>query len=121
LGNSLQWNAEGTELYAAYTLINDSPFFTTTSDDALYIMPVSSTGVGSVTKYHSAFRGEGGHLHSDPATGHVYGDWGEVVHAANGIPIGSYRYSRPFSTVFPGPLSVVDPILKRFYNSARSQ
>jgi hypothetical protein len=115
VGNSLQWKPDGSELYAAYTLSNDSPGYTTVSDDALYTMPVTESGVGAVTTYNSAFREEGAHLHSDPATGYVYGDWGEVINAANGIPVGNYRYSRPEGTYFPGPLSVVDPSLKRFY------
>jgi hypothetical protein len=114
-GNSLQWKADGSELYAAYTISNDSPYYTTVSDDALYTMPVTSTGVGALTVYHSTFRAEGSHLHSDSTTGFVYGDWGEVVGGANGVPIGNYRYSRPSGTYFPGPLSVVDPSLKRFY------
>ena len=115
VGNSLQWKQDGSELYAAYTIGNDSPYYTTISDDALYVMPVGSTGVGAVTTYHSSFRGEGVHLHSDPATGYVYGDWGEVFNAANGIPVGNYRYSRPNGTFFPGPLSIVDPGLQLFY------
>ena len=116
IGNSLQWKADGSELYAAYTLGNDSTYYTTTSDDALYVMPVNSTGVGSVaTTYHSSFRSEGVHLHFDPNSGYVYGDWGEVINAASGIPVGNYRWSRPNGTYFPGPLSVVDPSLKRFY------
>jgi hypothetical protein len=38
-----------------------------------------------------------------------------VFNAANGIPIGNYRWSRPASTYFPGPLAVVDPTLQQFY------
>ncbi|MGA8741751.1 MAG: hypothetical protein WB561_11260 [Terracidiphilus sp.] len=114
-GNSLQWKPDGSTLYAAYTVGNDSPGFTTVSDDALYVMPVTAGGVGIVTTYDSTFREEGAHLHSDPATGYIYGDWGEVINGANGIPVGNYRLSRPASTVFPGALSVVDPALQRFY------
>lgn len=65
--------------------------------------------------YNSTFRSEGAHLHSDPTTGYLYGDWGEVINGANGTPVGNYRWSRPSGTYFPGPLSVVDPTLKRFY------
>jgi hypothetical protein len=115
LGNSLQWKSDGSELYAAYTTLNDSPYWTSVTDDALYAMPVTESGVGAVTEYNSAFREEGAHLHSDPTTGYVYGDWGEVINAAKGIPVGYYRWSWPNSTYFPGPLSVVDPTLKRFY------
>jgi hypothetical protein len=115
IGNSLQWKADGSELYAAYTLGNDSPYYTTVSDDALFVMLVSSNGLGAVTAYHSSFRSEGVHLHSDPNTGYVYGDWAEIFNPANGIPIGNYRWSRPNGTYFPGPLSIVDPSLKLFY------
>lgn len=115
VGNSLQWKPDGTELYAAYTMVNDSGYWSSTSDDALYTMPVTANGVGAVTTYNYCFRAEGAHLHSDPATGYVYGDWGEVVNAANGLPVGNYRYSRPTGTYSPGPLSVVDPSLGRFY------
>jgi hypothetical protein len=115
LGNSLQWKADGSELYAAYTLCDDSPYYTTVSDDALYTMPVTSTGVGSVTTYNSTFRQEGCRLHSDPSTGYAYGDWGEVVNAANGVPIANYAWNRPSTVDFPGPLSVVDPTLQLFY------
>ena len=112
VGNSLQWKPDGSELYAAYTVVNDSPYYTTVSDDALFTMPVGANGVSAITTYHSSFRAEGVHLHSDRSTGFVYTDWGEVINAVNGIPIGNYRWSRPASTIFPGPLSVVDPTLK---------
>jgi hypothetical protein len=115
LGNSLQWKSDGTALYAAYTLCNDSQYYSTVSDDALYTMPVNNQGLGAVTTYHSAFHEEGCRLQSDPMTGYVYGDWGEVINAATGIPVGNYRWNRPSSTDFPGPLSVVDPTLKKFY------
>ncbi len=115
LGNSLQWKPDGSELYATYTVCSDSPGFTTVSDDALYTMPVNNQGLGVVTTYDSTFRAEGCHLHSDPKTGYAYGDWGEVINAANGIPVGNYRWSRPSSTYFPGPLSVLDPSLHKFY------
>ncbi len=115
IGNSLQWKPDGSELYAAYTLSSDSPYYTYVSDDALYTMPVTSNGVGTVTTYNSTFRQEGAHLHSDPTTGYVYGDWGEVINATNGIPVGNYPWSRPNGAFFPGPLSVVDTTLKRFY------
>jgi hypothetical protein len=115
IGNSLQWKADGSELYAAYTVGNDSPYYTSTSDDALYVIPVNASGFGAVTTYHSSFQSEGVHLHSDPNTGYVYGDWGEIFNAANGIPVGNYSWSRPYGTYSPGPLSIVDPTLKRFY------
>ena len=114
VGNSLQWNANGSELYAAYTEATDSGHWTSVSDNALYAMPVNSTGLGAVTKYDSTFRGEGSRLHYDATTGYVYGDYGEVVNAANGVPIGNFRDSHS-SHYLPGPFSVVDSSLKRFY------
>ncbi|MFZ0581744.1 MAG: IPT/TIG domain-containing protein [Candidatus Acidiferrales bacterium] len=114
VGDSLQWKQDGSELYAAYATGNDSPYFTS-GGGALYVMPVNSSGVGTVTTYPSSFRGDGVHLESDPATGYVYDDSGEVFNAANGIPVGNYRWSRSNLTIFPGPLSVVDPSLHRYY------
>ena len=78
-------------------------------------MPVDANGIGAATTLDSSFRAEGVHLHSDTATGYVYGDWGEVVDAANGIPVGNFRCRRPYGTYVPGALSVADPGLKRFY------
>ena len=114
MGNSLQWKADGSELYAAYTKATDSGYWTSVSDNALYTMPVNTTGLGTVTMYHSAFRGEGARLQSDATTGYVYGDYGEVVNAANGVPVGNFRDSHS-SAYLPGPFSVVDSSLKRFY------
>jgi len=114
-GNSLQWKSDGSELYAAYTVCNDSLYYTTVSDDALYTIPVNSNGLGTVTTYHSTFREEGCHLRSDPKTSYAYGDWGEVTNAATGIPVGNYRWNRPRSTIFPGPISIVDRGLRRFF------
>jgi hypothetical protein len=116
LGNSLLWKPDGSLLYAAYTLSSVSGYVAAGgSDDALFTMPVTANGVGAVNTYNSSFRSEGVHLHSDPTTGYVYGDWGEVINGATGIPIGNYRWSRPSSTFLPGPLSVVNPTLARFY------
>ena len=114
VGNSLQWKADGSELYAAYTKATDSGNWASVSDNALYRMPVNSTGLGAVTTYDSTFRGEGSRLHYDATTGYVYGDYGEVVNAANGVPVGNFRDSHLIAAS-PGPLSVVDSSLKRFY------
>jgi hypothetical protein len=115
VGNSLQWKADGSQLYAAYTVGSDSPFYTAVSNDALYTMPVTGNGVGAVTTYDSSFRREGVHLHADAVTGYVSGDWGEVFNPANGIPVGNYAWSRPSGIDSPGALSVMDSTLNRFY------
>jgi hypothetical protein len=114
VGNSLQWKASGSELYAAYTEATDNGNWTGVSDNALYKLPVNSNGLGAVTTYDRTFRGEGSRLHYDATTGYVYGDYGEVVNAANGVPVGNFRDSH-VGPYLPGPLSVVDSSLKRFY------
>ncbi len=115
LGNSMQWKADGSQLYDANTTGNDSPYYTAVSDNALYTMPVTSSGVGPITTYHSSFRGEGVHMEVDPASGYVYGDWCEAVNPSNGVPEGNCRFVRPTGTYYPGPLSVVDSALNRIY------
>jgi hypothetical protein len=115
-GNSLQWKADGSELYSTYTLLSDNPGELSVSDDALFTMPVNSSGVGAATVYDSSFRGEGVRFHADATTGYVYGDWGEVVNPSNGIPVGDYAWSRPYGTYSPGaPISAVDSALNRIY------
>ncbi len=120
LGNSLLWKSDGSTLYAAYTAINDSGFFQSVSDNALFAMPVSSTGVGAVTSSPSTFRAEGPRLHLDPNSNYVYDDYGEVVNASSGVPVGDY-YSWPSLGYFPGPLSVIDPALGFYYTLAQVQ
>jgi hypothetical protein len=115
LGNSLQWKADGSELYCAPTEIFDSPYYGGGSDNSLETMPVTSAGVGAVTTYPASFRAQGGRLHLDAATGYVYGDWGEVLNPANGTPIGNYAWSRTGGNLYPGALSVEDSNLNRFY------
>lgn len=108
-GSWIQWKADGSELYSADTSINGTDY----SDVELFTMPVTASGVGTLTTYSSAFRAESNRLHYDAKTGYVYSDWGEVVNPANGIPQGNYRYVRQFS--YPGPFSAVDSTLRRFY------
>jgi hypothetical protein len=111
-GNSLQWAANGSQLYAAWGTGSDSPYYTTVSDVALYSMPVTTAGVGTVATYNKAFRREGVHLQLDPSTGYAYSDTGEVVNTSTGLPIGNYPASFPPAY---GQLSVADPTLKRYY------
>jgi hypothetical protein len=115
IGNSLQWAANGNELYAAWGVGSDATYYTTVSDSALFTMPVTANGVGAVTTYNSDFRGEGVHLQLDPVTGYAYNDIGEVVDTSNGIPVGEYPSNPAASHVFPGQLAVVDSKLHRFY------
>jgi hypothetical protein len=113
LGNSLQWKADGSELYAEFAEANYSPYWQS-GGGPLFTIPVNSNGLGVVTTYNATFRGDGSRLHFDATTGYVYGDSGEVVNAANGVPVGNFRDSHA-SASWPGPLSVVDSSLKRFY------
>ena len=115
VGNSLQWSADGSKLYAAYTVLNDSPYYATVSDDALYTMPVTSAGIEGVTTYDSTFRREGGHLHLESATGDVYGDWCEIINPVNGIAVGNCRLDRPDFSYQPGALTLIDSGLNRIF------
>jgi hypothetical protein len=114
LGNALQWRADGGEVYSALAMGSDSPYWTSGSG-SLYTLSVSPSGVSLLETYASVFRREGVHLHADPTTGYVYDDWGEVVNAATGIPVGDFRISRPYGVYSPGMLSVVDPGLQRYF------
>lgn len=115
LGSSLQWKSDGTALYSALTMLTDSGSFSSATDLALYTMPVTSSGVGVVTAYSSAFRREGTRLLYDPATGYVYSSWGQAINPANGTSAGWFRESRSPGTIAPGALAVVDSNLGRFY------
>jgi hypothetical protein len=115
IGNSLQWKPDGTGLYAVYTDVTDSGYYTSNSENPLSVMSVNQAGVSLLNTYNAVLRNEGAHLQIDSTTGYVYGDWGEVINPTNGIPIGNFQWNRPSGTYAPGPLSVVDPSLKRFY------
>jgi hypothetical protein len=121
LGNSLQWKSDGSALYAAYAFLNDTGYELTTSDNALFVMPVTSNGVGAISSYSRVFRQEGAQLHLDPNSNNAYNDWGEVVNASNGVPIGNFRYPRPSGIFYPGPFSALDPALGFYYTLSQIQ
>jgi hypothetical protein len=113
--NSIQWKADGSQLYTSLEGFEDAPFYITGTDTGVYTFAVNATGVSKVNTYGRVFRRGGWHLHYDATTGYLYTDWGEVVNPANGVPIGNYRFNRPSSTFQPGPLAVLDPALHRYY------
>jgi hypothetical protein len=118
LGNSLQWSADGKELFAAYGVGTDCGYYTTVSDPSLAVIPVTSSGLDTVTFYNGSLLGEGVHLHIDPVSGNAYGDGGTVVSSANDTPLGEYPVAVNLLNYFPGRLSILDPTLKRFYTLA---
>jgi hypothetical protein len=83
------------------------------SDTAFYTFPVNSGGAGAATQYGAAFRQWGVHLHSDPQTGYVYTDRGEVVNGADGLPVGNYPVGP--AAGYPTALTAVDPALGRVF------
>ena len=113
--NSIQWKADGSQLYTSLDGFEDGPFYITGTDTGVYTFAVNATGVSKVNTYGRVFRRFGWHLHCDPTTGYLYSDWGEVVNPANGVPVGNYRFNRAGSTDQPAPLAVLDPALHRYY------
>jgi hypothetical protein len=90
--NSIQWKADGSQLYTSLEGFEDGPFYITGTDTGVYTFAVNATGVSQVNTFGRVFRRGGWHLHYDPATGYLYSDWGEVVNPANGVPVGNYRF-----------------------------
>jgi hypothetical protein len=105
---SLQWKADGTELF-----VQDIG----SSTRYLYTLSVDATGAKQLNQYGSAFRGQGMHEHLDPATNYVYSDLGEVVNPANGEPVGNYPAGRCTQCYADSPtLAAVDPTLGRVFS-----
>jgi hypothetical protein len=101
--DSLQWKADGTQIY-----VEDN----SSSDTQFYTMGVSSTGTETVTTYGNAFHFLGTHLQYDPTTNYVYSDQGEVLNAATGLAVGNYAAPRAPQGVV---LTAVDPTLQRVF------
>jgi hypothetical protein len=84
--DTIDWKADGSTLFGQDTL---------STERSLYTFTVNSSGVTLAHQYGGAFRQSGVHLHSDPQTGYVYTDQGEVVDTSNGLPRGNYHISQP--------------------------
>jgi hypothetical protein len=91
LYDTIQWNGDGSEMFAAD---NES------TGASLYTVPVDSSGFSKVTVYPGVF---GTHtvpatsqlIHYDKTTGYVYGDDGNVIDPASGTLVGSFPSSGP--------------------------
>jgi hypothetical protein len=102
---SIQWRADGTEVWGEDL----------SSDEALVRASVTAAGASRLASYRDAFRYLGTHLHSDPTTGYVYGDFGMVVDTATGLPVGNFPPMHADSGIYDMPMLAVDPALKRAF------
>lgn len=84
LYDSIQWNSNGTEMFAAN--YEDTAF-------DFYTVQVTSSGFGAVTDYPGLVPGFYCHIHYDPPTGYIYDDDGEVVNPGNGTVVGTFDAS----------------------------
>ena len=84
LYDSIQWNADGSEMFAGN--YEDTGF-------DFYTIPVTSAGFGKVTDYAGLVPGFFGHIHFDKTTGYVYDEDGEIINPANGTVVGTFGAS----------------------------
>jgi YVTN family beta-propeller protein len=65
----------------------------------LYVLPITSSGIGTITDYGSAMPGfNNGHIHFESMTGLVYGENGYAVDPSNGHAAGQFSYNGPMTT-----------------------
>jgi YVTN family beta-propeller protein len=87
---TIVWGKDSSVLYGAN---NESTGFD------LYVLPITSSGVGTITDYGGAMSGfNNGHIHFESKTGLVYGDNGHAVDPSNGNAAGQFAYSGPMTT-----------------------
>jgi trimeric autotransporter adhesin len=87
---TIVWGKNSTVVYGAN---NESTGFD------LYVLPITSSGVGTITDYGSAMPGfNNAHIHFETTTGLVYGDSGYVVDPSNGHAAGQFAYNGPMTT-----------------------
>lgn len=84
LYDSIQWNYDGTEMFA---LNNEDSSFD------FYTIPVTSAGFGAQTDYPGLGRVYGDHIHYDDVTKYVYEDDGPVIDPITGVQIGTFDAS----------------------------
>jgi hypothetical protein len=82
--DSIQWNSDGTEMYAAN--YEDTGF-------NFYTVPVTSSGFGTATSYPGDFDTFYGSIHYDATTQLVYDDDGTIVDPSNGTVVGAFTAS----------------------------
>jgi uncharacterized protein (TIGR03437 family) len=84
LFDSIQWNADGTVMFAANN--EDTGF-------DFYSVPVTATGFGKVTDYPGLVGGFGSRIHFDSVTGYVYDDDGSIIDPVAGAQVGKFDQS----------------------------
>jgi hypothetical protein len=84
LYDSIQWNANGTEMYAANN--EDTSF-------DFYSVVVNASGFGAITDDRGLVQGFNGSIHFDPTTHLVYDDNGVVINPAKGTAVGNFESS----------------------------
>jgi hypothetical protein len=81
--DTIQWNSDASEMFAANSDGTGYDFFT---------LPVTSSGFGKITDWGGLVVG-GASIHYDKTTGYVFDDNGNVVNPANGTLIGKFSAS----------------------------
>jgi len=84
LYDSIQWNADATEMYIANN--EDTGF-------DFYTVPVTSSGFGTVTDFPGLVQGFYGLIHYDSTTKLVYDDNGVVIDPTAGSVVGTFNAS----------------------------
>ena len=94
----LTWKPDGTEIFS-----EDGG----SSELSMFTIPVTQSGLGTVTTYNKSMRMWGPHLHYDSPSGHLFTDPGEIVDPATGRPVANYA-DRHRTLEYSYTLSVVD-------------
>ena len=84
LFDTIQWNANATEMFAANN--EDTGF-------DFYTVPVTASGFGKVTDFPGLAEGFGEAIHFDNVTGDVYDDNGAIIDPSAGMQIGIFGAS----------------------------
>ncbi len=87
--DSIQWNSDGTQIYAANSDVTSFDFYT---------FAVSSSGITLQQDYPSVFWNEPGRIQYDSTNGLVYSDDGfHVINPATGLPAGLIEGGGPMT------------------------
>jgi hypothetical protein len=84
LYDSIQWNSNGTEMFAANN--EDTGF-------DFYTVPVTSAGFGSQTDYPGLISNFGDEIHYDATTNDIYEDTGAIIDPTSGAIVGTFDAS----------------------------
>jgi len=84
LYDSIQWNPDATQLFAANT--EDTAF-------DFYTIPVTPAGFGTPADYPGIISSAYDHIHFDAVTNYVYGDAGEIINPTTGSLVSTFAAS----------------------------